>query len=262
MRDHYLQAMGITRWVKRELEPVSVDAFDTQQEAENLPALDVVVPEEPVALDDAAIPVPNEVELTVVQTEDSHALDGLDWPSLEKQVATCMACDLHATRTQTVFGEGEQHADWLIVGDAPGTEEDLQGRPFLGQGGQLLTAMIEAMGLKREQVYITNSLKCRPPESRDPVEGEMIACHVFLKRQIELLQPKVILAVGRVAAHNLLNSNEPMKTMRGEAFTYKDTGIPVVVTYHPAYLLRAPSNKGKAWQDLKRAMRIVEGESS
>jgi len=245
MRDQYLQAMGITRWVKRELDPVSVDDID--------------VVEKTVAVESIALEIeqPNEVELTVVQNEESHALDELDWPSLEKQVVNCVACDLHATRKNTVFGEGDQKADWLIVGDAPGTEEDIQGQPFLGQGGQLLTAMIEAMGLKRENVFITNSLKCRPPESRDPLESEIIACHVFLKQQINLLKPKVILAVGRVAAHNLLAINEPMKAMRGHTVTYKDTGIPVIVTYHPAYLLRAPSNKGKAWQDLQLAMKIV-----
>lgn len=248
MRDKYLQAMGITRWVRRELDPVSVDEVETTVKEAAVSTLPIVES--------------NEVELSIVQTPESLQADKLDWPSLAEQVSACVACDLHATRTQTVFGEGNQQADWLIIGDAPGTEEDLQGRPFLGQGGELLTAMIEAMGLKREQVYITNSLKCRPPESRDPNEEEIMACHVFLKRQIELLKPKVILAVGRVAAHNLLQSKEPMKTMRGQAFSYKDTGIPVVVTYHPAYLLRAPSNKGKAWQDLKMAMRIVAGEAA
>jgi len=258
MRDHYLQAMGITRWVKRESDPVSVDVIGISEESA---PMEMAAPEKiPAPIpEDTVTTEPKEVELTVVQTEETHALDELDWPSLEEQVASCVACDLHSTRTKTVFGEGAQQADWLIVGDAPGTEEDLQGKPFLGQGGQLLTAMVEAMGLKREDVYITNSLKCRPPESRDPVEGEMIACHVFLKCQIELLQPKVILAVGRVAAHNLIGTDEAMKDMRGQSFTYKDTGIPIVVTYHPAYLLRAPSNKGKAWQDLKMAMRIVAG---
>jgi len=256
MRDQYLQAMGITRWVKRELDPVSVDDVE---EIEKPVAVESVAPEVAVIPEPTApvITEPKEIELTVVQNEESHALDELDWPSLEKQVTSCVACDLHATRTNTVFGEGVQQADWLIVGDAPGTEEDIHGKPFLGQGGQLLTAMIEAMGLKRENVFITNSLKCRPPESRDPLESEIIACHVFLKQQIKLLKPKVILAVGRVAAHNLLGINEPMKAMRGHTVTYKDTGIPVIVTYHPAYLLRAPSNKGKAWQDLQLAMKVV-----
>ena len=258
MRDHYLQAMGITRWVRREPDPVSVETSEQKEQDEVLSTTDNV--KEVVNKTEVAEKVkPAEVELSVVQTPDSHVVDQLDWPELEKQVSACVACDLHATRTKTVFGSGSQQADWLIVGDAPGTEEDLQGLPFLGQGGQLLTAMVEAAGLQREQVYITNSLKCRPPESRDPDADEMMACHVYLKRQIELLKPKVILAVGRVAAHNLLEVNEPMKTMRGQAFTYQDTGIPVVVTYHPAYLLRAPSNKGKAWQDLKMAMRIVAG---
>jgi len=243
MRDQYLQAMGITRWVRRQPDPVSVDSADEVARVESVSAIE-----------------PGEVELTVVQTPESHMLDELDWPELAEQVSSCVACDLHATRTQTVFGTGNQQADWLIIGEAPGVDEDKQGEPFVGKTGHLLTAMIEAMGLKREQVYITNILKCRPPENRDPDTEEILACQVFLTRQIELLQPKIILAVGRVAAQNILGLTEPMKTMRGQSYTYQDSNIPVVVTYHPAYLLRAPSEKRKAWEDLKRAMRIVAGE--
>ena len=244
MRDHYLQTMGITRWVRRESDPVVLDDAEPEQKP-------------PV---EAQTELVTDVELTVVQTPDSHMVDELDWPELQQSVAACVACDLHATRTQTVFGSGNKQADWMIVGEAPGAEEEQQGMPFMGQSGQLLTAMIEAMGLKREQVYITNVLKCRPPENRDPDADEMMACHSFLRRQIALLQPKVILAVGRVAAQNILDSTELMKDLRGKAFEYKDSGIPVVATYHPAYLLRAPTEKRKAWQDLQMAMRIVAGE--
>ena len=243
MRDHYLQTMGITRWVRRESDPAVLDDAEPEQKP-------------PV---EAQVEV-TDVELTVVQTPDSHMVDDLDWPALQQNVAACDACDLHATRTQTVFGSGNKQADWMIVGEAPGAEEEQQGTPFMGQSGQLLTAMIEAMGLKREQVYITNVLKCRPPENRDPDADEMMACHSFLRRQIALLQPKVILAVGRVAAQNILDSTELMKDLRGKVFKYKDSGIPVVATYHPAYLLRAPTEKRKAWQDLQMAMRIVAGE--
>jgi len=244
MRHHYLQTMGITRWVRRESDPVVLDDAEPEQKP-------------PV---EAQTELVTDVELTVVQTPDSHMVDELDWPELQQSVAACVACDLHATRTQTVFGSGNQQADWMIVGEAPGAEEEQQGTPFMGQSGQLLTAMIEAMGLKREQVYITNVLKCRPPENRDPDADEMMACHSFLRRQIALLQPKVILAVGRVAAQNILDSTELMKDLRGKVFKYKDSGIPVVATYHPAYLLRAPTEKRKAWQDLQMAMRIVAGE--
>ncbi len=239
MRDQYLQAMGITRWVRREPDPVVVDEVTTETER---------------------VSGAEQVELTVVQTPDSHMVDDLDWNQLQQQVATCVACDLHATRSQTVFGAGSQQADWLIIGEAPGAEEEQQGIPFMGQSGQLLTAMIEAMGLKREQVYITNILKCRPPGNRDPDKDEIMACHAFLRRQIELLQPKIILAVGRVAAQNILDSTELMKTLRGNVFEYKDLGIPVIATYHPAYLLRSPSKKRDAWNDLKMAMRVVSGE--
>ena len=242
MRDHYLETMGITRWVRRESDPAVLDDAEPEQSVE------------------AQTELVTDVELTVVQTPDSHMVDELDWPALQQSVAACVACDLHATRTQTVFGSGNQQADWMVIGEAPGAEEEQQGTPFMGQSGQLLTAMIEAMGLKREQVYITNVLKCRPPENRDPDADEMMACHSFLRRQIALLQPKVILAVGRVAAQNILDSTELMKDLRGKVFEYKDSGIPVVATYHPAYLLRAPTEKRKAWQDLQMAMRIVAGE--
>jgi len=248
MRDQYLQAMGITRWVRRESDPVNNDHADT----------DVESVEKVEAKNHAS--AANEVKLTAVQTPDSHMVDHLDWPELQQQVESCVACDLHSTRAQTVFGSGNQQADWMIIGEAPGAEEEQQGKPFMGQSGQLLTAMIEAMGLKREQVYITNVLKCRPPESRDPVEDEVMACHAFLNRQIALLKPKIILAVGRVAAQNILDSKALMKDLRGKAFEYKKTGIPVIATYHPAYLLRAPTEKRKVWEDLKMAMRIVSGE--
>ncbi len=242
MHDQYLQAMGITRWVRRESDPVVVNDIVEQ-----------VAPQ---------VEENNEVELTVIQTPDSHMVDDLDWHGLQQQVSSCIACDLHATRSQVVFGAGSQQADWMIIGEAPGAEEEQQGLPFMGQSGQLLTGMIEAMGLKREQVYITNILKCRPPENRDPSKDEIMACHAFLRRQIELLQPKIILVFGRVAAQNLLDTDKLMKDLHGKVFKYKDTDIPVVTTYHPAYLLRAPSEKRKAWNDLQVAMRIVAGETS
>lgn len=242
MRDQYLQSMGITRWIRRESDLVETQPLPpllATQETEN-----------------------NEVELTVVQTPDSHMVDGLGWSELQQQVSVCDACDLHATRKQTVFGAGDQQAAWMIIGEAPGAEEEQQAQPFMGQSGQLLTAMLEAMGLKREQVYISNILKCRPPENRDPGKDEIMACHAFLRRQIELLQPKIILVLGRVAAQNILATDKLMKDLHGKVFKYQETDIPVVVTYHPAYLLRAPGEKRKAWQDLQMAMRIVSGNES
>ena len=254
MRDPYLQAMGIEQWVRRKPHPqpvaISEDKLDVQGYAKEIPA---------EAKDITEVTAPD-IELTPTQSRESHNVDGLDWKELESRVAECTVCDLHASRTNTVFGTGNRNADWLIIGEAPGAEEDAQAEPFVGKAGQLLTAMLQAMGLKREQVYITNILKCRPPESRDPLTDEIQCCQAYLRRQIELVQPKLILAVGRVAAQSLLERDEAMKDMRGQHFEYADTGIPVVVTYHPAYLLRKPTEKRKSWQDLQFAMRLFAGQ--
>jgi len=178
--------------------------------------------------------------------------------ALAHEVAACTACALAETRTQTVFGVGAAAARCLIIGEAPGAEEDRRGEPFVGRAGQLLNAMLAAIGLARESVYIANILKCRPPNNRDPQPAEVAACGGFLRRQIALVAPRVILAVGRVAAQNLLGVETPIGRMRGQEYVYAETGIPVVVTYHPAYLLRSPGEKRKAWADLQRAKRILD----
>lgn len=180
------------------------------------------------------------------------------WTQLQAEVAGCKQCDLHRGRTQTVFGVGNRHADWLIIGEAPGAEEDRQGEPFVGRAGKLLNAMLRAIGLRRDQVYIANILKCRPPNNRDPKPEEVSCCEGYLQRQIALIKPKIILAVGRIAAQNLLKVDTPIGKMRGNRYEYGN--IPVVVTYHPAYLLRSPGQKRKSWQDLQLAMKIY-GES-
>ena len=180
------------------------------------------------------------------------------WTQLQAEVAGCKQCDLHRGRTQTVFGVGNRHADWLIIGEAPGAEEDRQGEPFVGRAGKLLNAMLRAIGLQRDQVYIANILKCRPPNNRDPKPEEVSCCEGYLQRQIALIRPKIILAVGRIAAQNLLKVDTPIGKMRGNRYEYGN--IPVVVTYHPAYLLRSPGQKRKSWQDLQLAMEIY-GES-
>lgn len=185
----------------------------------------------------------------------------MSWPTLKSAVAICDACELHATRTQTVFGVGDENADWLIIGEAPGADEDKQGEPFVGRAGQLLNAMLLALGLKREQVYIANILKCRPPNNRDPRPEEVLSCAPYLRRQVELIRPRMILAVGRIAAQNLLQSSETIGRLRGKPHQYADTGIPLVVTYHPAYLLRSPGEKRKAWRDLCLAADIYSGNS-
>jgi uracil-DNA glycosylase family 4 len=173
----------------------------------------------------------------------------LDWDGLKQAVAACTACGLHGSRTQTVFGVGNREADLMIVGEAPGFYEDQQGEPFVGRAGQLLTAMLAAIKLPRQQVYIANILKCRPPNNRDPQPEEVSLCTPFLNRQIELIQPKLILAVGRIAAHYLLNKKTALTQLRGQIYRYGKNETPLIVTYHPAYLLRNPRDKAQAWQD-------------
>lgn len=180
-----------------------------------------------------------------------------DWDELRRQVPACTRCGLHRDRTQTVFGVGNTSAQWLFIGEAPGAEEDRRGEPFVGRAGQLLNAMLAALGLKREDVFIANILKCRPPGNRDPKPEEAAACAPFLQRQIELLQPRIIVALGRIAAQNLLRTDTPISRMRGVRHEYPEPSVPVIVTYHPAYLLRSPTEKRKAWDDLQLAMAIA-----
>jgi len=197
--------------------------------------------------------------------DDEAGLDGLDWSALRERVAACTRCDLHSTRTQTVFGVGSPTARWMFIGEAPGAEEDRQGEPFVGRAGQLLTSMLKALGFAREDVYITNVLKCRPPGNRDPRPEEARCCRDYLERQIELVAPTLIVAIGRIAAQNLLGTDLPLAKLRGTVHALGPGRRPVVVTYHPAYLLRSPGEKRKAWQDLLLARgifsRIVRGES-
>jgi uracil-DNA glycosylase family 4 len=179
---------------------------------------------------------------------------GLGWPALREAVASCRACGLCESRRQTVFGVGHPRAHWMIVGEAPGEQEDLRGEPFVGPAGQLLDAMLRALGLTRadappeRQVYIANTLKCRPPRNRNPEPEELARCEPFLQRQIALVQPKVILAMGRFAVQSLLRSNEAIGRLRGRVHRYE--GVPLIVTYHPAYLLRNLVDKARAWDDL------------
>ncbi len=182
---------------------------------------------------------------------------GLDWPELRECVAACTRCELSASRSNTVFGVGNQQADWLIIGEAPGAEEDRRGEPFVGRAGKLLDQMLLAIGQSRDSVFIANILKCRPPNNRDPKPDEAAACRAYLERQIELIQPKIILAVGKIAAQNLLGTDDPVGRMRGRPHDLG--GIPLVVTYHPAYLLRSPSQKHKSWSDLCLAASLAGG---
>lgn len=183
------------------------------------------------------------------------------WDTLAVAVAHCTACKLSATRTQGVLGVGDRHADWLIIGEAPGAEEDQLGEPFVGQAGKLLDAMLASIGLKRgNNVYITNVLKSRPPGNRDPEPDEVAACRPYLLAQIEFLQPKLILALGRFAAQSLLDTDEAIARLRGHVHRFQ--GVPLVVTYHPAYLLRNLPDKARAWEDLCFARRTFSSLTS
>jgi uracil-DNA glycosylase len=222
-----LDAMGIPAWSRR---------------------ADRVLPGAPVpAVESAAAPGGVTLPGPSAAAENVGALD---WEALEARVASCTRCPLHAGRTRTVFGVGNRSADWLIIGEAPGAEEDRRGEPFVGRAGKLLDAMLAALGYARHQVYIANVVKCRPPENRDPRPEEAASCAPYLDRQIELLAPKIILAVGRVAAQRLLAADTPVGRLRGRVHHYGPAGIPLVVTWHPAYLLRRPEAKAEAWRDL------------
>jgi DNA polymerase len=182
--------------------------------------------------------------------------DNLD--TLRTIVANCTACPLHKSRTQTVFGIGNPKADLMLIGEAPGFYEDQKGEPFVGRAGQLLNAMLQAIGLNRSTIYIANILKCRPPNNRDPLPEEVECCTPFLEKQIALIQPKLLLALGRIAAHHLLNTQTSLGQMRGKLHTYGTHNIPLIVTYHPAYLLRNPQDKSKAFQDLQKVLKTLQ----
>lgn len=195
-------------------------------------------------------------------TAPASPVAALDWPALRAAVAGCRACGLCDSRTQTVFGVGHERAHWMIVGEAPGEQEDLRGEPFVGAAGRLLDRMLLALGLTRgeadgaRQVFIANTLKCRPPRNRNPEPDELARCQPFLERQVELVQPRVILAMGRFAIQSLLNSTEPVGRLRGRVHHWR--GRPLIVTYHPAYLLRNPADKARAWADLCLAAHTAE----
>lgn len=210
----------------------------------------------------AVIPIEPAARDRVVGTES------MDWAALREAVAGCTACKLCEGRTQTVFGVGHAQSQWMVVGEAPGEQEDRQGEPFVGKSGQLLDQMLRAIGLTRtvgdgevdpaKQVYIANTVKCRPPFNRNPEPAEMAQCEPFLIRQIQLVRPRIILAMGRFAVQSLLRSNEPIGRLRGRVHRYE--GVPLVVTYHPAYLLRNPEDKARAWDDLCLALEALDAE--
>ena len=223
--------MGIRRWVRRDL-PVQVSPE---------PVLEDVQP------------------VGDLQPSPSGESPAKDWDALRTQVAACEKCALHASRTQTVFGTGDRTAELLIIGEAPGADEDRQGEPFVGRAGKLLDQMLLAAGYERDMVYIANILKCRPPNNRNPASDEILACSGYLAAQIAMIRPKAILSVGAISATSLLQTDLSVGRLRGEVHYFGERRIPLIVTYHPAYLLRQPAQKPSAWLDLQLLMRVLRG---
>jgi uracil-DNA glycosylase family 4 len=253
--------MGWTERQRRMLEEMGLKVWVPEGEGSELVALPEaeagVAPEAPAG---PVVPlVPAEAP---VRVSAGSAVAEMDWTALREAVANCRACRLCEGRRNTVFGVGNERAHLMVVGEAPGEQEDRKGEPFVGPAGHLLDSMLRALGLTREaaeparQVFIANTLKCRPPGNRNPEPDEMVKCEPFLKRQLALVQPRVILAMGRFAVQALLRSSEPIGRLRGRVHTYE--GVPLVVTYHPAYLLRNLPDKAKAWDDLCLAATLLE----
>ena len=246
-----LREMGVTLWL-----PPQTDAMPSPEAAMSEP-----VPSE------VTVPVPAQAPVSPPAPRPLAArpsgVAAMDWPALREAVAGCEACGLCRSRRNTVFGVGHEQAQWMIIGEAPGEQEDRQGEPFVGKAGQLLDNMLRAVGLTRaeagpeQQVYIANVLKCRPPMNRNPEPQEVAQCEPFLKRQVELVAPKLILAMGRFAVQSILQTGEPIGRLRGRVHAYH--GVPVVVTYHPAYLLRNPADKARSWDDLCLAREVLRG---
>ncbi|WP_373510669.1 uracil-DNA glycosylase family protein [Thiocapsa sp.] len=277
----YLGAMGVDVWVPRHVAADAAESLDeivlvapaTPEPAPVAPrpqAMPEPCPDQPPPVR-AADPelAPGPVAPRAVESElsaDGGSLArppaGMDWDALQTAVSGCRSCGLCETRTKTVFGVGNRTADLLIIGEAPGGDEDRAGEPFVGRAGQLLNRMLASIGLAREEVYIANLLKCRPPGNRDPRPEEAKQCEAYLMRQIELIGPHLILCVGRVAAQHVLQTDAPLGSLRGRWLALPGDGIPLRVTYHPAYLLRSPDQKAKAWDDLVAvARRLREGRA-
>ena len=265
LRQRYMQAMGVPVWLPKQQSVVCPVSTQTEPVMTLANAMNPSVKD---SLKDAiAVLTATELPKSAVQPiavtpapvsiSASNLAQALDWQALQAAVKTCERCALSKTRTQTVFGVGKQTADLLVIGEAPGADEDRQGEPFVGKAGQLLNNMLLSIGLRRDSIYIANILKCRPPNNRDPKPDEAAQCRAYLEQQIALVQPKLILVVGRIAAQNLLQTDLPLGRLRNQLHYMPSTQIPVYVTYHPAYLLRQPADKRKAWQDLLKTQELL-----
>ena len=272
-RRKYLRAMGVDVWVSRNGEPaepataarvqvpVAVQGSEAPEapEAGSAAAQPGVRESRPARLPTTPEPAPGISTTTVkVQTPTpAHAVPG-DWGGLRAMVQDCMRCKLCTTRTRTVFGVGPESAPLMVVGEGPGADEDAQGEPFVGRAGKLLDEMLTSIGRsRRDNVFIANVVKCRPPGNRDPESDEVEACRPYLDQQIRLIRPRLIVGLGRIAAQRLLATDQPLSKLRGPLHRYGADGIPLFITYHPAYLLRSPREKAKSWDDLKKVWRFL-----
>lgn len=256
-REAVLRELNLYPLWQRRGQPAPAEAEVPPEEpaVEAVAVVEAVAEPQPVETVVAAPEVSAKAE-TVPGNEREQLITALDWPELKTMVRDCTACKLRAGCTQTVFGVGDEKAKWLFVGEGPGADEDAQGEPFVGQAGRLLDNMLLALGLKRgDGVYIANVVKCRPPGNRTPEPDEIATCFPYLQRQIQLIRPGVIVALGKTAATALLGRDATLGSLRGTVHDYQ--GAPLVVTYHPAYLLRSPLEKAKAWEDLCRARQII-----
>jgi DNA polymerase len=250
-----LEALGVsTEWTLRGVEPATLEAVEAA-------VAEPLAVEVEAASFVAAEPAAARVEPPAMEAPSDSAapraqrIAAFDWAQLEAAVSNCTSCKLCERRTNTVFGVGDREAEWMLIGEAPGEQEDKQGEPFVGQAGKLLDSMLRSIGLSREKgVFIANVLKCRPPGNRDPEPDEAAMCDPYLKRQIALVKPRIIVVLGRIAAQNLLQTQTPVGKLRGKV--HEVEGVPVVVTYHPAYLLRTLTDKARAWEDLCLARNI------
>lgn len=264
-RKTYLKALGVDVWVARGAAPVELEA-EPATTAVSAAVQAAVTPaaRTPVRSKPAARGAPPDLATSREAPPMAPPIEvPADWTGLRALVKGCTRCKLCATRTQTVFGVGPENASLMIVGEGPGADEDAQGEPFVGRAGKLLDEMLAAIGRsRRENTFIANVVKCRPPGNRDPEKDEAEACRPYLEGQIKLVKPKLIVALGRIAAQRLLVTDESLSKLRGPMHTYGPDRTPLFITYHPAYLLRSPREKAKSWEDLKKVWRFLQEQGA
>jgi uracil-DNA glycosylase family 4 len=266
-RKQVLKALELESWMKRGAQPPAEPLESSKQPTQSVASAPVMEEKrgrgrprlnpQPVTADVSVAAKPLQPRAVAIPRSDYVAPP--DWEGLRTAVKDCTHCKLCSTRTQTVFGVGVENASLMVVGEGPGADEDAQGEPFVGRAGKLLDEMLKAIGRSRkDNVFIANVVKCRPPGNRDPEADEAEACRPYLERQIQLVQPKLIVALGRIAAQRLLQTDEPLSRLRGPIHTYGPDNTPLFITYHPAYLLRSPREKAKSWDDLKKISRYLK----